>query len=270
MLAKENLFASLVCTLLFVVLVNANSICEWEENAFRLSGTYPSIRLAVPENVEEVEVNDVPMTLENGKCEKKRFSDVDSCKVEKYDGYSSLEIKFKQNKKPKYVYARIGYQYVTAQSVPSKTIKPDEYGFVYSEDQQFHFCPAAKKADSVELTWNIEGYSDSGRDFAGHYSCNGPDDFYCIDITTRNSTLEAQLEAEKLNSSAIDLMSKESIAAMIYSAKCKVEMTPKGFKHTLKVTRPETGNVSYYYCYVSPSSMPYLSYTVDWTGAGEK
>nr|VZI33580.1 unnamed protein product [Spirometra erinaceieuropaei] len=56
MLAKENLFASLVCTLLFVVLrVNANSICEWEENAFRLSGTYPIIRLAVPEDVEEVE-----------------------------------------------------------------------------------------------------------------------------------------------------------------------------------------------------------------------
>ncbi|BHF81311.1 hypothetical protein SprV_0702444100 [Sparganum proliferum] len=270
MLVKRNLFASSVCILYFVVLrIQATSICDWEENAFRPSGTYTSIRLAVPENVDEVEVNDVSMRLKDGQCAEERLSDVESCKVETYEGYSSLQVNFKQNKKVEYIYVRIGHESITAQSVPSKPIGPNEYGFVFPEDQQFHFCPA-KKTDSIELTWNVEGHSESGRNFSGHYSCSEPDDFYCIDSTTRIATLEAQLEAERSNSTKIDFTSDESIAAMFYSTKCKVEMTPKGFKHTLKFTRPGTENVSYYYCYVSPSSDPYLSYTVDWTGVGEE
>ncbi|KAL7056864.1 hypothetical protein AAHC03_019429 [Spirometra sp. Aus1] len=161
MYTKGILFEPLVCIILCSLLISAENICAWETNALNSSKVYSSIRLAVPVDADEVEVNDVPLTIQNQKCLTSRFSIVQSCQMENYTGYSSLLINFMKPSKVKYVHVRSGNSYVTAQTVPSKPTRSDEYGFVLKEDQQFHICPSANEGHSVELTWTVEGKNDS-------------------------------------------------------------------------------------------------------------
>nr|VZI35035.1 unnamed protein product [Spirometra erinaceieuropaei] len=265
MYIKGILHEPLVCIILCSLLIRAENICAWEINALNSSKEYSSIRLAVPEDADEVEVNDVPLTIQNQKCLASRFSIVQSCQMENYTGYSSLLINFKNPAKVEYVHVRSGTSYVTAQTVPSKPTRSDEYGFVLQENQQFHICPSTHKGNSVELTWTVEGKNDSP---VVHYGCTGSDGFYCLDTAERDPKMEAQLEKERSNPSEVDFRSKESVSALFYSTKCIVEKTSKGFRHRLNVTRPKNENVTHYFCYISPSNDPYLSYTIDWTGVG--
>ncbi|BHF81287.1 hypothetical protein SprV_0702441700 [Sparganum proliferum] len=270
MFSRDVLLVPRVCIILCSLLINAEKICDWETNALNSSKEYSSIRLAVPKDVDEVEVNDVPLTIENQKCLTSTYSIVHSCQMENYTGYTSLLINFTERAKVKYVHVRSGHSYVTAQTVPSKSPRPNEYGFVLTEDQQFHICPSAGGGDSVELTWTVEANNDSGTVPLLHYGCTGSDGFYCLDTAERDPKMEAQLKKERSNSTEVDFKSKESVAALFYSTKCIVEKTSKGFRHRLNVTRPENENVAHYFCYISPSNDPYLSYTIDWTGVGNE
>nr|VZI33600.1 unnamed protein product [Spirometra erinaceieuropaei] len=65
MYIKDILLEPLVCIILCSLLISAKNICAWETNALNSSKEYSSIRLAVPEDADEVEVNDVPLTIQN-------------------------------------------------------------------------------------------------------------------------------------------------------------------------------------------------------------
>ncbi|KAL7057166.1 hypothetical protein AAHC03_019241 [Spirometra sp. Aus1] len=195
------------------------------------------------------------------------FSVVKSCKLEDYNGYSSLLINFKNDTTVKYVYVHSSTIYVTAQTVPSKSIRSGEYGFVLTENQQFHICPSTQESSTVELTWTVEGNTDNGLDSLEEYGCLGSDGFYCLKTAERDPRMETQLELERANPKNVSIFkTPESMSALLYSTKCIGEKTSTGFRHRLNVTRPENENVSYYYCHINPSSDPFLSYTIDWTG----
>ncbi|BHF81309.1 hypothetical protein SprV_0702443900 [Sparganum proliferum] len=271
MFSKDVLLVPLVGIILCSLLINAESICNWEVNALDSSQSYSSIRLAVPEEVEGVEVNGVSLRIDDKQCSSDRFSVVESCELEDYNGYSSLLIKFKNRTTVKYVEVQSSDIYITAQTVPSKSITSGEYGFVLTENQQFHVCPSTEQGNTVELTWTVEGNTDSGLDSLEEYACVGSDGFYCLNITERDPRLEAQLELERANPKNVSIFqTPQSVSALIYSTKCIVEKTATGFRHTLNVTRPENKDVSYYYCHVGPSNNPFLSYTIDWTGIGNE
>ncbi|BHF81317.1 hypothetical protein SprV_0702444700 [Sparganum proliferum] len=264
MFSKDVLLVPLVCIILCSLLISADPICSWEVNALDSSQSYSSIRLAVPEDVDEVEVNDVSLSIDGGQCSTYGFSVVESCKLEEYNGYSSLLINFKNHTTVKYVHAHNSKIYVTAQTVPSNPIRSGEYGFVLTENQRFHICPSTQESSTVELTWTVEGNADTSLE---QYGCIGSDGFYCLDISERNPAMEAQLELERANPNNQSIFkTPESMSALLYSTKCIVEKTSTGFRHRLNVTRPENENVSYYYCQINPSNDPFLSYTIDWTG----
>ncbi|BHF81232.1 hypothetical protein SprV_0702436200 [Sparganum proliferum] len=141
-------------------------------------------------------------------------------------------------------------------------------GCVLTENQQFHLCPSTEQGNTVELTWTVEGNTDSGLDSLGEYACVGSDGFYCLNITKRDPRMEALLELERANPKNVSIFkTPKSVSALNYSTKCIVEKTATGFQNTLNVSRPENKDVSYYYCDVRPSNNPFLSYTIEWIGA---